>query len=314
MKRFTLALFSVAVVSLAAATLAFFSQGARPALACSGPPTHWQMADAPRVVAGRIVSADEDETRADTTFRWFRLQIDVTDAFRGTSPGQRIEASARVPRGGVPVMCPQFDRDETFIGKFVVAGLYGEAELPELGRWPTAYIGHDPASLEYADAVRVARIATGGGPDLPALTVEVPAGRCGSLVTIRGSRFEPGRPLLLNYPQDPPPPGGFVRPTVVPDASGQFVYTFRLPQDWCPVAWYHVEAYADAFEGQLGGWPLAMAPLRASQPAAPLPPDAGNSAQAEFGDGYQPPARPIFAIGSALVLTLSLALRLRARR
>lgn len=305
MKQLGSAILGSLLVGAAAALFALGWDGPTTAFACTGPPTTWQMASSPLVIAGRIMAAEEDPSLSDAIYRGFHIQIEVEQGFRGAAPGDRIQAFARVP-GPVPVMCPQFDRDETFLGKFVVAGLLTGADTPEFYRWGTAYIGLDPGNSDYADAVRAARIATGGGPDLPSLTVTVAGQKCGSFVTDAGSRFEPGGKILLNYPLEPGESGEFVHPTVAADTAGRFVHSFRLPRDWCPLDSF-VEAFEWREDSQIGGWPLAMERITASGDA-PLPPDVGNSrGTTERGARWLQPA-------AAGLLLLALARRMARKR
>lgn len=290
----------VTAFALVLAALAWGIGPAHQASACSGPSTIQQMASSPEVFAGRITAVEEDPALSDNVYRSFRLQIDVEIGIRGTSSGERLQVIAKVP-GPVPVMCPQFDRTETFLGKFVVAGLYVGDGPAEFYRWGVAYMGMDPGSADYAEALRAARIATGGAPDLPALALTPAAARCGSPVSVAGSKFKPGQPVLLSYPADPDESGAFIHPTVVADGSGRFVFSFRLAPGWCPLDWY-VEAYEWRDDGQIGGWPLAMAPIRATAAAAPLPPDAGNSEVRERGRQPELAAAAIaVGIGAAVV-------------
>lgn len=260
----------------AAGAAALAWQPPKPAFACSGPSTIQQMAMAPKVFAGRITAVEEDPSLSDRVYRVFRLQIDVSEGIRGTTAGEQLQVIAKVP-GPVPVMCPQFDRDEAFLGKWVVTGLYVGDGPPEFSRWGTAYLGLDPGGAEYAEALRAARVAVGGGSGLPAITLAPATLRCGSTVSVTGAGFEPGQPVLLNYPAEPDASGAFTRPTVTADASGRFVFSFHLASGWCPLDWW-VEAYEWRSDGQIGGWPLALVPIKATESAAPLPPDAGNSA------------------------------------
>lgn len=278
----------------------------RPASACTGPSAIQQMASSPMVFTGRITAVEEDPAVGDTIYRGFRLWIDVTEGMRGVSAGERLQVIAKVP-GAMPVMCPQFDRGEMFLGKFVVAGLYTGAGEPEFYRWGTGYLGLDPESPEYADALKAARTATGVDPHLPSLAIAPGSPRCGALVTVTGSNFDPGQQLLLNYPTDPDESGAFDHPTILADASGRFSLTLRLPRDWCPLDWF-IEAYQWRDDGQIGGWPLALTPIKAAAPTAPLPPDAGNTAA---GAGSAFPWSAAVGAGAAL---LGAACYLRARR
>ncbi|MGE3076471.1 MAG: hypothetical protein AB7N24_11370 [Dehalococcoidia bacterium] len=274
--------------------------------ACSGPPAHWQVAHSDVVLAGRIVAAQEDTSSTDRIYRHFEILIDVTGGIRGVSNGDRIEATAEVPRD-VPVMCPQFARDETFLGKFIVAGL-GPGDPASLYQWGTLYMGLDSTGSEYADALRVARMVTGTLKTGPQMTATIVGNSCGALTTLRGTGFQPGQQLILSYPVEPDANGHFTRPETHADATGNFQVQFRLPSDWCPIDWF-AEAYSWRDDGQTGGWPLAVAPLVAM---APLPPDAGNTPERPTaGDDGESNFAGIVLLGtSTLVLGM---LRHRAR-
>ncbi|MGE0602058.1 MAG: hypothetical protein AB7J35_21865 [Dehalococcoidia bacterium] len=283
--------------------------GPRTAFACSGPPAHWQVAHSEVVIAGRIVSAREDTTSSDPIYRRFDLQIDVTEGMRGAARGDRIDVRAEVPRD-VPVMCPQFARDETFLGKFVVTGL-GPGEPPSFYQWGTLFMGLDSSGPEYTEALRVARMVTGTQQDGPLLTAAIAGNRCGGLTTLRGSGFQPDQRIILSYPMDPDANGHLSRPDVRADGAGNFQVQFRVPSDWCPLDWF-AEAYAWREDGQTGGWPIAAALLLAAAPAAPLPPDAGNtpSTSSPGNDGEFGLTGIALLGASAMVLG---ALRRRAR-
>lgn len=278
------------------------------AFACSGPSTIQQLAMSPKVFAGRITAVEEDASLSDSIYRVFRLQIDVSEGIRGTVPGERLQAIARVP-GPVPVMCPQFERDETFLGKWVVTGLYAGDGPPQFSRWGTAYLGMDPGGVEYAEALRAARVAVGGGSGLPTITLAPATLRCGSTVSVSGAGFAPGQPVLLNYPAEPDETGAFIHPTVTADGSGRFVFSFRVAAAWCPLDWW-IEAYEWREDGQIGGWPLALVPIKVTGLAAPLPPDAGNSGAA----AESPRSRWWPAAGLTLVVLASVAFASRRLR
>lgn len=257
---------------------AFALRAPRHAFACSGPPTHQQIAMAAVVVEGRVVAVEDDPAASNRIFRAVNIQLLVTSGLRGATTGETLAVQARVPTGAVPVMCPQWDRDETFLGKFVVAGLFGEpGGTPVLDRWGTAYLGLDPGSPEYSDASRIARVAAGAAEG-PKLVVTVARRECGAPATVYGSGFQPGR-VLLNYPGSFIPEGGHT--SVVVGDDGKFVHSFRIPADWCPFDGF-VEAYAWRDDQQIGGWPLSLARLSATA-AGPLPPDVGNGPGAPSG-------------------------------
>lgn len=306
MKRFVFGAVGTLSIALAGGIGAIAWSAPQPAFACTGPSTIQQMASSPKVFAGRVTAVEEDPALGDAIYRGFRLQIDVTEGIRGATAGERIQATAKVP-GQFPVMCPQFDRSETFLGKWVVTGLYLSAGQNELSRGGTAYLGLDPDGADYTDALRAARIATGADPGLPALRLAPGSPRCGAPVTVNGSNFAPGTPVLLNYPADPDDSGHFLHPTAVADAAGRFVFTFRLARDWCPLDWF-VEAYEWRDDGQIGGWPLAMTPIKASESAAPLPPDAGDSAVSPDS------SLPWLPVLGASMVVLGAWLRIRSRR
>lgn len=303
MKRTLMGLIGMAALVAGAGVAALSWRAPERAFACSGPPTHQQMASASVILEGRIVSAAENAAASDVGFRGFDLQIEVTTGIRGVSAGERLAVRARVPSGQQPVICPQWDRDETFLGKFVVGGLFGEqGATPVLDRWGTAYLGLDPGSSEYAEAVRVARVAA-GDPAMPQLRAST-SGACPAAVHVRGWGFEPGSRLLLWYPLSFDPDGR--HPAVQADASGSFSYRFELPADDCVLRF--VEAYPWREDRRFGGWPLAMAQFTDGE--APLPPDAGNS---YLNTGGGPASWWLLACLAALLVAV-LALRHRPVR
>lgn len=258
-----------AIALVAGAALAL--RTAEPAGACSGPPGHWSMAWSDVIATGRIVAVDEIAELPESSYRTFELTVEVDEGFRGATNGDRISVVQRVGKPGQPQMCVSFGDRDTYLGKFVVAGMRGYGPG---GGMIAFFMGDDPSGPDYDEAVRVARMAAGVG-DGPSLSVS--SARCGGLATVAGRGFAPGAQFLLNHPREPGPDGEYPPSTVVrADGAGSFRTQFRVPSGWCPVESF-VDVYNWRDDQQIGGWPVAMAPLSASENAAPLPPDVGNS-------------------------------------
>ena len=291
-----------AIALVAGAALAL--RTAQPAGACSGPPGHWSMAWSDVIATGRIVAVDEIAEPPESSYRTFELTVEVDEGFRGATNGDRISVVQRVGKPGQPQMCVGFGDRDTYLGKFVVAGMRGYGPG---GGMIAFFMGDDTSASDYAEAVRVAKMAAGVG-DGPLLSV--PAARCGGLVTVVGARFSPGQQFLLNHPREPGPDGLYPPFTVVrADSSGSFRVQFRVPSDWCPIESF-VDAYGWRDDQQIGGWPLAMAPLTATETSAPLPPDVGNSEER----GRNSSSLLFAAAGAALIAGLSAAVLITRRR
>lgn len=269
------------------------------------------------IFEGRITFATENASAIDTTFVAFDVTVTVLLAHKGVSVGDELALLAQVPREGRPLMCPQWDRGETFTGKYVVGATGSNADGHRgLSRWSSAFLGSDAAGAEYEAASRMARIAAGGGPELPSLTATLARQECGAPGTIRGSRFTPNSRVVLFYPGSLRGPEG-THPMVVVANDGRFEHKFALPVDYCPdndgpsqaFPFSFVDAYPEPGPGGIGGPLLAMAPLLLSKGVAPGPPDAGNSSTLDAA-GHD--ARMELASASAAAGVVAVAICLAA--
>ena len=279
MERVLRVLFGVGVI-LGGVGLPAIAGPATRASACTGPPSHQQMAVSGVIFEGRITSARENVAESDSTYIAFDLTVAVQVRHKGAAAGEELRLTAQVPRPGIPLMCPQWDRGETFERKYVV-GATGTDESGRRGlsRWSSVFLGPEPVGEEYVAASRIARVAAGGGPDLPSLTATMARRECGAPGIIRGSRFAPNSSVILFYP------GSFHEqegghPVVAVGSDGRFEHRFAAPKDYClpeePNPFAFVDAYPYLGPGGIGGFPLAMAQLTVGD-LAPGPPDTGNS-------------------------------------
>ena len=277
-------MFFVLGVVLVGAGLAAIGRPVTSAGACSGPPTHHQMAASSVIFEGRITSARENVAASDSSYIALDLTLVVQVGHKGAEAGEELRLMAQVPRPGIPLMCPQWDRGETFEGKYVIGATTIDASGSEgLSRWSSVFLGPEPAGDEYVAASRIARIAAGGGPELPSLSATLSRRECGASGIIRGSRFVPNSSVILFYPGSLDEQAGG-HPVVTVASDGRFEHRFAVPKDYClpeerdPFAL--VDAYPYMGQGGIGGFPLAMALLTVGE-SAPRPPDAGNSGKVE---------------------------------
>ena len=281
---------------LVGTALAFVSGPARPAFACTIGPLEWTLYDADEIFEGRVLSAVENEGASDQTFRTFDLTVEVTVAHRGVTAGAVLPMQARVPRPG-PVMCPQFARDETFVGKyFVTAWRADQGSVRQLGVIP--FFWPEPEGPDYVRAQQLVRVALGTDPGLPRLEVFATSPACETTLTVVGHGFEPGQRYQI-WGGDTVVIDGHL-PYVTIGNDGRFVYRFERSADACEGAGQFVEV-GDAETHR----PLAMVPLKDVPVSAPGPPDAGNS-EADAQEARLPTAWFAF-FASSLLLALGVA-------
>lgn len=265
------------VAVVVASGLFAVSRGADRVFACSGPPTWQQMAMADAIFEGKVVSATEDAEQSDLTFRAFDVVLEVVVPHSGSMPGQQFLARARVPKPGIPVMCPQFNHDEQFVvGRYLVTSMHERAESGLiLDAWSTPFIGDGPAGSEYELARAVAILAAGADQTAPSLEAQPSNPRCGEEVTLIGRRFPPSSAVNLSYPGMP---GGSAAPLEVgADAIGAFSAHVFPDSAACGYELGFAEAWVgDPTTYGDRGIPLAAVRVPISAELAPHPPVAGN--------------------------------------
>ena len=165
------------------------------------------------------------------------IRIEVIRGHRGATGGEFLEATAhlRLP-SGVPEPCPS-STPEDLDGKYVIAALTAQGELPSFGG--AIYVADGPNlspadQFSYADALRITELATDSNPDRPLLSATPAVVRCGEPVTFTGERFPEGRYVLANSYGGV----GLAQLTVNPSDARRFETTVILP----PCATPHPEA------------------------------------------------------------------------
>ena len=269
---------ALVIAVVVASGLFAVSRETKPAFACTGPPVWQQMAYADAILEGRALSARHLPEQDDLSYRAFEVVLEVEVPHRNSQVGQQFVARARVPKPGVPVMCPQFDTSEDFAGRYLVASLHDRADGPlVLDAWSTPFIGDDPAGPSYDSAVAMARLAAGSDPTAPTIEVEPAAPACGDLIAITGQRFPADGDVKLIYPGIP---GGVANPLVVhTNSAGLFGAKVKIWESACGYQLGFVEAWATASTpyGD-ASIPLAIHPLPVGEAPAtdPGPPVAGT--------------------------------------
>lgn len=287
---------------LVGTALALVVGPAPPAFACTIGPPEWSFFDADEIFEGRVLSAVENEGASDQTFRTFDLTVEVTLAHRGVTAGAVLPMQARVPRA-VPLMCPQFDRDETLVGKyFVTSWRADQGSVRQLAVIP--FFGPDPEGPGYERVRQLIRVVLGTDPTLPRLEVFAASASCKTTLTVVGNGFEPGQTYQI-WGADITVIDGHL-PYVTIGGDGRFVYRFERSADSCEGAGQFVEVGDTETHT-----PLAMAPLKDLRVGAPAPPDAGNS-QVDAQEARLPSAW--FAILASSVLVALVGARHFANR
>ena len=271
----------LAVVVISAASLTATMRDVRNAYACSGPPTHQQMAVAPTIVEGRITSAVELPAESDRVFRAFEVTIAVTAGHKNAVPGATLAVRTQVPTE-VPVMCPQWDRSETFTGKHFIGSVQQDsAGRPSISRWGTAFLGLEAQGSEYELGLGVLRLAMQGEGGGPMLRVSPNPIGCGGSGSLTGARFTPGASYDVFF-------AGTEQGTVAADAVGNLSGRITAGGfDDCERGYdfSFVEVWPSA-ERETRFLPAAS--LRLPVSAAPGPPDVGTGLALRTGDASLP--------------------------
>jgi hypothetical protein len=299
--RFVRGSIALGFAILIVAGFAVASGPVTPAHACTIGPIHWSFARADEIFEGRVISATELPEDGDDYYRTFDLTVTVTVAHRGVASGNTLPMRARVPGPG-PVMCPQFNRDETFVGKyFVTAWQYEFADVRTLGVIP--YFGEGPFGTDYEGAVRLVHVVLADDPALPTLKVFAANSECATKMTVVGTGFSPGGKYSLYSP------GGFPYDPrsleVAASADGRIYFSFDRIEESCPNnEWSFIEASeADT------GFTVALVSLADAIVGAPERPDAGNSPPAAAPASTSPLAAVVVLAGVLLTACTGLALR-----